>query len=57
MFKSKYLVMAVACVLAWLGAVLLFHVAAFLLKALLLIAAILFIAHFVSRWREAARRR
>lgn len=56
MFKSKFLMMAIVLVLAWLAAVLLFHVAAFLLKALLLIAAILFIAHFFSRWREAARR-
>ena len=56
MFKSKYLVLAIACFVAWLGAVLLFHIAAFLLQALLIIAAILFIAHFLSKWREAARR-
>lgn len=56
MFKSKYLVMALAIFVIWLGAVLLFHIAAFLLRALLLIVAILVIAHFFSRWREVARR-
>jgi hypothetical protein len=56
MFKSKYLVLAFALFVIWLGAFLLFHIAVFLLRALLLIVAILIIAHFLSKWREAARR-
>ena len=56
MFKSKYLVLAFAIFVIWLGAFLVFHIAAFLLRALLLIAVILVIAHFLTKWREAARR-
>ena len=53
MFKSKYMVMAIVLVAVWLGAVVLLHIAAFLLRALLIIAAILFIAHFVTNRKRA----
>lgn len=56
MFKSRFLVLAFVLFLAWVGAFFVFHVAGFLLRALLILAVILFIAHFLSRWREAARR-
>jgi hypothetical protein len=53
MFKSKYLVLAFALFLIWLGAFFVFHIAAFLLRALLIIAALLFVAHFLANRKRA----
>ncbi len=47
------MVMAVALVIVWFGAVFLLHLAVFLLRALLILAALLFIAHFVANRKRA----
>jgi hypothetical protein len=53
MFKSKFLVLAFVLFLVWVGAFVVFHVAGFLLRLVLILAVILVIAHFLSK-RKAA---
>lgn len=53
MFKSKFLILAFLLFLVWVGAFVVLHVAGFMLRALLVLALVFLVAHFLSKKKKA----
>ena len=47
MFKGRFLVLAFVLFLVWVGAFVVFHVAGFVLRLILILALILLVTHFL----------
>jgi hypothetical protein len=53
MFKSRYLLLAFVLFLVWVGAFVVFHVAGFVLRLILILALILLVTHFLTNRKKA----
>ncbi len=52
MLKSKFLVLALVLAIAWLGAFFVLHLAGFLLRAMVVLAVVFLILHFLARGKK-----
>jgi len=53
MFKGRFLVLAFVLFLVWVGAFVVFHVAGFVLRLILILALILLVVHFLTNRKKA----